>query len=376
MQGGMEGRQTVWLSLCICNERECGGRRLQAVTRLIFYVSACLPDPNEGFKIWDLLFLSFSPLLSKLRCMCLLLLKWICHHAFCLFICVGVCVHSPADVDTHLLSWRANWLLMFLCKHHSTPGGRGINVHSVLTLNTAASSYTGLTFIHIYAHVLCRSFFPLLRFSLFIPLQHTNISSLTNTLSFSCSISHSQASQSFLWFPCCTLACSRSIYNHRFWGLYLLPLRCYKHGYQSPATCITVPLCLLLAGFYGTTTPWRWSSMTTWTSSAPITLKVRYRCWMPSDTCSTWWSAKTTNPASPSHTTRCVGSVAIHLLLTPRRSSRKSFSALLRLLWEKSSAKEKATIISVSVTVAVFQICVCWLDLFYNILISLISNIC
>lgn len=55
---------------------------------------------------------------------------------------------------------------MFLCKHPSTPGGLGINVHSVLTRKTEArsSSHTRLTFIHIYAHVLCRSLFPFLRF--------------------------------------------------------------------------------------------------------------------------------------------------------------------------------------------------------------------
>lgn len=192
---------------------------------------------------------------------------------------------------------------------------------------------------------------PLIAFILLIPLQHTHISSPTTHFP-RLSISHSQASQFFLWFPCCTLACNRSIYNHRFWGLYLLPLQCYNHGYQSPATCITVLLCLLLAGFYGTTTPWRWSSMTTWTSSAPITLRVRCRCWMLSDTCSTWWSPRTTNPASPSRTTRCAGSAATRLLLTPLRSFLKSSSVLLRSLWERSSVKEKATIISVSVTLS------------------------
>lgn len=49
MQGGMEGRQTVWLSFCICNERERGGRQLQTVTRLMLY---CLSDSNEWVKTY------------------------------------------------------------------------------------------------------------------------------------------------------------------------------------------------------------------------------------------------------------------------------------------------------------------------------------
>lgn len=259
---------------------------------------------------------------------------------------------SHADINTHLLSWQANWLLMFLCKHHSTPEGHGINVHSVLTPRTAASSstYSGLTFIHIYAHVLCTSHFLLLcclssfhrDTQILYILVHIHFLLLT--------ISHSQASQSFLWFPCCTLPCRRSIYNHRFWGLYLLPLQCYNHSYQSLATCVTALLCLLPVGFHGMTILWRWSSMTTWTSSAPITQRVRYHYWMLSVTCSIWWSVRTTKPASPSHMTKCAGSVVIHLRLMPLRSSPKSSSVLPRLLWERSSAKEKATIISVSMT--------------------------
>lgn len=71
---------------------------------------------------------------------------------------------------------------MFLCKHHSTLRGLGINVHSVLSLKTGAgsSSHPGLTVIHIYAHVLRRSLFPLLCFSLYIPSpSHTHSHSQT-----------------------------------------------------------------------------------------------------------------------------------------------------------------------------------------------------
>lgn len=96
--------------------------------------------------------------------------------------------------------------------------------------------------------------------------------------------------------------------------------------------------------------------MTTWTSSAPITLRVKCRCWMPNDTCSTWWSARTTKPANPSPTTKCAGSAAIRLLLTLLRSFLKSSSVSLHSPWERSSAKEKATIISVSVTAAFCKI--------------------
>lgn len=115
--------------------------------------------------------------------------------------------------------------------------------------------------------------------------------------------------------------------------------------------------------------------MTTWTSSAPITLRERCHWWMPSDTSSTWWSTRTMNPASPNRTTRCAGSVAIRLLPTPPRSSLKSSSVLHRLLWERSSAKEKATIISVSVIIAFSQIsnCVCQLVLFSNILTKILQ---
>lgn len=187
------------------------------------------------------------------------------------------------------------------------------------------------TWMHIYIHSCKHSFFLLL------------------------SIPHSKTPQSFLWFPCCTLACGRSIYNHRFWGLYLLLLRCYKHGYQSPATCVT-SLCLIPAGFNGMTTLWRWSLMTTWTSSAPITPRARCHRWTPSATCSTWWSERTSTPASPSHMTRCAGNAVIHLPLTLPRNSLKNSSVLLRLPWGRSFAKEKATTTSVSVSRAFYQL--------------------
>lgn len=50
-------------------------------------------------------------------------------------------------------------------------------------------SYTGLPFIHIYGRVLCRSLFPLIAFSFFVPPEHAYTSSHTNILSFFCSIS-------------------------------------------------------------------------------------------------------------------------------------------------------------------------------------------
>ena len=80
--------------------------------------------------------------------------------------------------------------------------------------------------------------------SLFDPLQHTHTHTHTHPLLLLLYLLIPGPSSTLLWFPCCTLACSRSIYNHGFWGLYLLPLRCYNHGYQSPATCITFPFSL------------------------------------------------------------------------------------------------------------------------------------
>lgn len=89
-------------------------------------------------------------------------------------------------------------------------------------------------------HIPCRSLLPLLRFPSSFD-SNTHIYSFANTICFSCSISQSQDSRAFLWFPCCTLARSRSIYNHRFWGLYLLVLRHYNYTDQSLATRVSCP---------------------------------------------------------------------------------------------------------------------------------------
>ena len=69
VKGGMEGRQTVWLSLSICNERECGGRRLQTDTRPVLDASVCLSAPNERVKKHTRppIFI-LATILSKLRC--------------------------------------------------------------------------------------------------------------------------------------------------------------------------------------------------------------------------------------------------------------------------------------------------------------------
>lgn len=133
----------------------------------------------------------------------------------------GCFLCSLAAVDTHLLSWRANWLLMFLCKHHSTPGGHGIDVHSVPTPNTAVHS-CDLTFIHIYAQVLIRPFF-LTVFSFnstwTYSSSHSNVPSLPHSTYL---ILRSICLSSD--FPVVHLAFSKSIYNHGFWGLNSSPL--------------------------------------------------------------------------------------------------------------------------------------------------------
>lgn len=122
-------------------------------------------------------------------------------------------------------------------------------MHSVLTLSAAAPTLASRSSIFMCMFsARCASSYCVV--SLHSTATHTYcISSNANVLLRS--VSHSQASLSFLWFPCCTLSCSRSIYNHRFWGLYLLPLQCYNHSYQSLATCVTAPSAFPLQVFMG-----------------------------------------------------------------------------------------------------------------------------
>lgn len=179
-EGGMEGRQTVWLSLCICNERGVWWETLQAVTRPMLYASVCLSDRNEWVKnIHDLYFFLSSSL------------SWVNSGVFsasvepnlsslnpgvslCGSLCV--CVAAPADVDSHLLSWRANWLLMFLSKHRWTPGGRGDQCS--LNLQHSGMQQRQQRSLHVHPYLSAcplQIILSLIAPSLFDPLQHTHI---------------------------------------------------------------------------------------------------------------------------------------------------------------------------------------------------------
>lgn len=120
--------------------------------------------------------------------MFLLLLGKICPNAFCL----SNCVCSHADINTHLLSWQANRLLMFLCKHHSAPEGHGINALSANSQHSSRQQHLLWPHVHPY---LCACSLHIARFLLLCCLSsfhcdtHTYcISSNTNTLAFSCTL--------------------------------------------------------------------------------------------------------------------------------------------------------------------------------------------
>lgn len=252
---------------------------------------------------------------------------------------VGVFARGIAVVDTHPSSWRASWLLMFLCKHRAAL--RGTRDRSLTILSTTAS-YSIFTFMCIFSANHFYSFNP----SWIHSSSHTNILHL--------SLSFPLTSLLYLW-P----AADQYIIT----GFEAYSYHCSNAMVVTPATCVTfLPPFFFCAGSKRTTTPWRWSSTTTWTSSVPITLRVRRRNWTQSAMCSTWWSGKTTIPARPSHTTRCAGSAVIRLPLTLPRSSLKSSSVLLRLLLGRSFVKEKATTTSVSMPVllCVRNLCLAW----------------
>lgn len=106
---------------------------------------------------------------------------------------------------------------------------------------------------------------------------------------------------------------------------------------------------LILSGSDGTTMQLRYAWTTTWTSFALTTHWAKCHHRMPSATCSTWWNAKTTNPAAHNPMTRCAGNAATLSPHTHPRSSQRSSSASRHSLWEKSSDRARATTTSVSI---------------------------
>lgn len=89
--------------------------------------------------------------------------------------------------------------------------------------------------------------------------------------------------------------------------------------------------------------------MTIWTSSAPTTPTVRCHRTQLNATCCTWWRGRTTRSVNLTPSTSSVGSARGLSLPTLLRSSLRNSSVLLPSPWEKSSDRERAIIISVSV---------------------------
>lgn len=89
--------------------------------------------------------------------------------------------------------------------------------------------------------------------------------------------------------------------------------------------------------------------MTIWTSSALTTPTARCHRIRLSATCCTWWRGRTTKSASLTPSISSVGSARGPLLPTLLRSSLRNSSVLLPSPWERSSDRERAIIISVSV---------------------------
>lgn len=107
---------------------------------------------------------------------------------------------------------------------------------------------------------------------------------------------------------------------------------------------------LLSKASFGTTTRWRYGSMTTWTSSAPTTPTRRYhRMWQSATSC-TWWRKRTTMCANLTRSISSAGSAQGPSLPMLQKNFQRSFSASHPSHWEKSSGQERAITISVSST--------------------------
>lgn len=105
----------------------------------------------------------------------------------------------------------------------------------------------------------------------------------------------------------------------------------------------------LPAASCGMSTRWKCASMTIWTSSAPTTPTVRCHRTQLNATCCTWWRGRTTRSVNLTPSTSSVGSARGLSLPTLLRSSLRNSSVLLPSPWERSSDRERAIIISVSV---------------------------
>lgn len=115
--------------------------------------------------------------------------------------------------------------------------------------------------------------------------------------------------------------------------------------------CAINPSFLFLpAAFCGMSTRWKCVLTTIWTSSAPTTPTARCHHMQLSAMCSTWWRRRTTKYASLTPLTSSAGSARGLLLRTLRRNSLRNSSVLPPSPWERSSDKERAIIISVSVS--------------------------
>lgn len=106
---------------------------------------------------------------------------------------VGAFARGLAVVDTRLLSWRASRLLMFLCKHRAALRGREIDPCQFLVQQRAT------LFSRLCAYSLQITFTPL------ISPEYTHLL-----------IKHSLSLTLFSSIHVVPLACSQSIYNHRF----------------------------------------------------------------------------------------------------------------------------------------------------------------
>lgn len=137
---------------------------------------------------------------------------------------------------------------------------------------------------------------------------------------------------------------------------------------------------LTFAASCGTTTQWRCTSTTTWTSSVLTTPTERCRPIRPSATSCTWWRRKTMMCANLTPSISSAGSARGPLPHTFQRNSPKNSSALHPSPWERSLDRERATTISVSITDRSLDIC-----FFYQISLllcccsffsSLLTNLC
>lgn len=110
-----------------------------------------------------------------------------------------------------------------------------------------------------------------------------------------------------------------------------------------------VSLSVSPVAFSGMSIRWKCASMTIWTSSALTTPTTRCRRMQLSVTCCTWWRERTTRCASLTPSISSAGSARGPSLLMLPKNSRRSFNASPPSPWERSSVRERAIIISVSI---------------------------